>query len=403
MDFLRRMSTFAVLILVFLFSGCDSSEDDNSTTTEPVYESIEGTWSFTLSPQKENEGSADQTENVVLYESNGVITGYVEFFTIHGTRSGNNLAIDVYRPTGEGSYSHETTMQLTLTDDDEMTGSGTLTYPEIEVYIEPDSTINPKFTVLHEDWDGGAGSVHFYNVTALKLGTAPTMASVISSEFPERYTTINWCSLLAGLSRVPLFILTGSSDSRPFGDCGLSHDGGGSYLSGRTGPGTKYPFLTTTEYYAYEYSWCHVRGYSFHIRIKGEIDHWNVIDQIRDNGADAFLPPQGMSIEDYIAGFEDFHSKYGGFAVCTGYSMRTGNMSVYLLTTRNINKTDILKNPWMQAVYNDLINGMDQGSIWTFAGKEIHDSWQMRRSLSGVCNSYIDYTYIVGTHEVNFD
>ncbi len=398
----RTYLIVAFIAIAALFLSCSSTENDNTGTTEQTYGSVEGTWSFTLSPQNESEGSADECEDVVLYENDGVITGYVEFFTFHGTRTGNELSIDVYRPTGEGGNCHESTMHLTLTDDDEMSGTGTLTYPAIEPYLEQDSTVHPKFTDANEDWDGGEASVHFYNIIASKLGDAPTLAKGASFVSAERYTTINWCSFLIGLERLPLFVFTGFAEARPFGNCGITHDGGGIYLSGRDGPGTKFSFATTTEYYAYEYSWCHVRNYSFHIEIKGEIDRWDVVKELRDH-SDKYKRPDGMTLDEYIQGFEHFRDTYGGFAICTGFSRRTMNMSVYLLTVRDHSRHHVLEDPWMKAVYDQLTHGWSSSDLWVFGGRHIHDNWKMKRSLSGLCNSYIDYEYIIGTHVVNFD
>lgn len=392
----------AVLLVTSLVLTCSSTDDDDTSgTNERNYGSVEGAWSFTLSPQEDSEGSADESEDVVLYETDGVITGYVEFFVFHGSRTGDEMVIDVIRQT-ETTNSHESTMRLTMTSDDRMSGTGTITYPAIDLYYEQDGTVHTKFTEENEEWDGGEASVHFFNIEAERLGDAPTLTKNALPSLPYRQISINWCSLLNGLERVPLFVLRGIGDPRPFGNCGITHDGGGSYLSGRDGPGTKYPYYSTTEYYAFEYSWCHVRGYSFHIRIKGEIDRWDVVKEMRDNNDD-FLAPEGMSLDDYIQGFENFRDNYGGFAVCTGYSSHSHNMSVYLLTVEDHSRHTVLEDPWMKAVYDDITHGWSSDDLWVFGGKNIHDTWNMRRSLSTICNSYIDYTYIIGTHEVNFD
>lgn len=189
---------------------------------------------------------------------------------------------------------------------------------------------------------------------------------------------------------------------RPFGNCGFQHDGGGYYLAGRVGPGSAAPIWTQTVYYPIEWAYCDTRSYGFEMSIGGPWSGYDYLTWLHDNWSQYMVDMYAMTVEEVYQLTTDFYDTYGGFALCAGYSTRTHNTSLYMLSVNGHNEQVFESHPLTSSII-DVVDEGRPGGLWVFTGSSVHDTWSLRRDITGVCGSPVVFAYLIGTNTVNFD
>ncbi len=395
---------FVVPASIFVVS-CDDDDDTGTNPETEVNDLLDGIWQITITPKVDSVGEASTIEEILLYEYNGSVIGYTDRFILQGSRDENRLLIDVismHAETGE----KESEMVLELCDDDTIRGSGSSQDPRISIPHQADGTVHEKFQTIHEDWDGGLGGVHFYDILAIRVGNAPVMqhkADVFRS--PQDWTdwSINLEALLCGmiyeLSSTFIDDLYGTEDYVPFGPCQIEWDGGGVYLYGRTGPGNINDMYSNTVYHPYEWVSCGSRTYHFTISLSS---FGNLLYNISLDPTvmpASFYEPLGVTAEELASQANEMYNSLGEYAICLGYSYRTNNTSIYVL---NYYEDAV----WDEALVQTYVNWLEAnapGGIWYFSGTRVHDTWGLSRDWQDDCSSQLLFTYLIGTSNVNFD
>ncbi len=389
-------SALCFILILFSISSCTKPAEKHQEKAL-----LSGVWSFNISPDKSNvdttlvkgiRGSEEEEypaiiDEVYLYEdASGVITGDHGVLRFNGNRSGNEVTLEVYN-NPEGHFDpgmsleklvHISTMTMTINEFGNMKGHG--------IYLE-----NP-------DYEGAQDESYF--VSASKRGDITNASGALKEGNEDVLNTL--CDVSASISS---FLISYLSDGafRPIGNCYLEKDGGGYYIYGRFAPGSSLPVYTQTVYYPFEWSWCKVRRYGFDINLRGNIRgiealKWAIAHQAPSD--DFYIRLGYSSLEELNNLIDDFKNKYGEFAISIAYSLRTGNLSIYVNHSKgddNGAKNHSLVFKMASAL------GPHVTKIYYFSGKNIHDSWYLRRSELGVCNSKLLFCYILGTNQVEYN
>ena len=373
---------------VFFLTSCSKEESKE----EEHCANITGRYAFTLMPDvsvtdttliKGMHGT-DYPEypatydGVYLYEDKeGNIVGEYYTWKFSGVHKGDSVILDLYvHPDGDVDITRTidemvkySTMKLKVNEFCQLEGTGY--YYDYEDY--PD-VVNEK-----------------YKVFARKM------------QNETDFTQFSFCDLICSITSWAISTLTYNT-IRPMGNCYLHKDGGGYYIYGHVGPGSIFPVYTQTVYFPWEWSWCKVRKYHFSIDIGDEAIGYEALvdflDQFRSVYS-AFYEKIGMPSYDYlINSIHDFYERYGGFAISLAYDTHTNNLSIYVNHTRG-DSEEAKNEPFIQAMKDALDNLV--GGVYVFAGQHIHDSWHLRRSEFGVCNSLLIIIYLFGTNEVIYN
>ena len=398
MKSLKKFQKFAIImiitILVIPLNSCDKDDDNDNIVTNDS--TVSGKWEFIISPNESyvdtttilGVSAADYDENsssyseVYLYEDeNQEIYGESWGYKINGKRIGNAVELNFYEfPDGPLDESIKlesmelfTQMKLTVNEFGIMEGSGS--------YVEDTAMEWTKYDT--------------YFIEALKLNdiTNPNLKSSFKHIL---------CDIASTFTSYLIAVLT-DGVFRPMASCYGHKNGGGFYAFGHEGPGSSLPIYTQTVYVAWEWSWCKVRKYSFHIKLKGETIGYETLKyEIRKmEPILKTLDKIGFSsIDDFEDILDDFYDKFGGFAISTAYSTHSHNLSLYV---------NHEKGSSHDAEHHDLIEMIKYGldplchHVTVYAGKDIHDYFHMRRSDLGICNSDIIIFFLFGTHHVDYD
>jgi hypothetical protein len=99
------------------------------------------------------------------------------------------------------------------------------------------------------------------------------------------------------------------------------------------------------------------------------------------------------------ADIQDFYNHYGDFAISFMYDPETRGLSLYVNNAAS--NTDahnhILCQKMIQTV-NPLV-----GAVYAMSGRNISDSWHLRRSDFLVCNTPLSIIYLIGTAKVTYN
>jgi len=323
-------------------------------------------------------------EGFYLYEDDkGNVTGYFKTWKLKGVRKDQNLTLDLYtHPEGPvnmelpvDSMHKFSTMNLTINDYGNLEGDG-IYYP-YELYPQ-----------LEEE----TYTVYANRLTGMSL-----------RESRVNYGHFSFCDIISSISSFLISCLT-DGIFRPMGNCYLHKDGGGYYIFGHEGPGSIFPVYTQTVYLPWEFSCCKVREYGFNIDIKGEAIGYEGLKsqlQLLNTVFKDFFKKLGFhDLDLFFQAMDDFHQKFGGFAFTCAYDTHTHNLSIYVNHTKGDSEdaknhllTLTMKSAFMPFVHK----------VYVYAGSHIHDTWHLRRSDVGVCNSMLLIMYLFGTHNVNYD
>jgi hypothetical protein len=385
------------LILLLILGTFISCEKTTEYVCCPDTTSINGRYEFTLVPGisfqdttliKGKRGTdfpeySATYDDVYMYEDGeGNVIGNSKTWKISGSRSGQDLTLDLYvHPQGPinieipvDSMYKFSTMNLIINEYGNLEGDGIYYtyeyYPELE-----DET---------------------YTLFANKI-------SGLSFKEGEGNYRFNFCDIVSSISSFLISTLT-DGVFRPIGNCYLHKDGGGYYIFGHEGPGSIFPVYTQTIYLPWEFSWCKVRKYGFDIDIKGEAIGYEALKdklELLDNVLKHFFEKLGFpSLDLLFDAMDDFHQQFGGFAFSTAYDSHTHNLSIYVNHKQGSSEDakNHLLTQTLKAAFEPYVS-----SVYVYAGSNIYDSWHLRRSDIGVCNSTLVIMYLFGTHNVNYD
>ncbi len=401
----KKLIPFLIVsVILFSFLSCES---DGNTEVAPTVKdtTVQGKWIFTLSPDKSFKDTTEiknfrgtdyeEFENsyeVYLYEDkNQNIIGISSPFKFGGKRSGNKIVLDVYdHPENEYISTRElkdmkkiSTMNLTIDEFGNLHGNGT--YYENSEY---EKQIEEEYSVFAD------------KISDLKNALGKTN-SIEFVEGTKSFESIA-CGILGSINSFLISKLSGNI-IRPMGGCWFQKNGGGYYLFGETGPGSILPIYTQTVYWPIEWSWCKVRKYSFDVELKGSITAIDAVEWYLKNKppTNHFHSDLGFASVDAFAQIvNEFYNLFGNFAISLAYDTHTKNISIYVNHEKG-NTNQVESHLLVQNIKNAIsphVNG-----VWLFSGKNIHDSFHLRRSLSGLCSSPLLIIYVVGTANVYYN
>lgn len=398
---MRKLNLFFLSLALIMTTSCKNNNNDDDIT--PVNKNnISGQWEFILSS---DEGVADTThahgytgadfpesasvhEEVYLYEnSNGEIFGFCGPFKLSGNISGSLVALNVYiNPDGEFNpvlpiEDMVLFSKLSLTVDEYGFMSGTGTY---ENYPEYPFLVNET-----------------YNVNARMLSAIRTNNS--TKDTPE---VSHWYDFICNeIEKLVDWVAEKYTDGklRPMSGCSLHKDGGGYYVLGHEGPGDRYDFFSTTLYYPHEWCTCKSRSYSFDVNLGGE--HMSIDDLVSKLQSDEIkdlAKKLGFEIpDDLFFAVEVFYNKYGGFAISFGLNDNTNNACIYVNHEKG-SSSEAINDILIQNIKSYLEK--EAHDIWLFAGSSISDNYHLKRSFYGIhCSTPLIFTYLLGTHKVNYN
>lgn len=403
-----KMKQIRIILILFLVSIVFSCKDkDENNDVYPVENDISGQWEFILAPDvivpdtthvKEYTGAdfeeyASINDEVFLYQDEkGNIKGFAGPFKLSGKLDGKNISLHVFiNPDGEYNpvrplEEMELLFNMTLVLDDFgfMTGNGTY-----EEYLEYPNIINNTYIV------------------EARMISPINKSGSINNLYKNGLEVNHWWSFLCDeIAKLIGWVASDLTDGkvRSMGGCLPDKDGGGVYVLGHEGPGKFHSILTTTIYYPYEVCGCGSRTYHFDISIKGEHISFDALKQsINSTEIKELAKKLGFTIPaDLIYGLELFYNEFGGFGISMGWSKKTHNLSIYV---------NHIKGNSEAAINSFLIQGMKAAfesnshvdAVFVCAGYNIHDSWWMERSWHFTCNTPVIFTYIFGTHNVNYN
>ncbi len=390
-----------LLVITGIFFAIASCKKETVTSGRLQPAPVTGTWKFILSPDKsvqdttfikgvrgsEQEEYAAGFENIYLYEDTaGNITGDLGPLRFEGSKKGDSVVLKVFNiknghftpGTATSKMNHISTMRLKLDAFGFMNGHGT--------YLP-----NP-------DYEGAEKESYF--VLAQRRNPLTATAARLKKANSNVFHTL--CEIYSSISSTLISYLSDGA-FRPMGNCYLEKDGGGYYIYGRYGPGSLLPLNTQTFYYPYEWSWCKVRKYDFAIDLRGEIRAVEALKWIIQHQPPTphFYHDLGFSSFSTLnTAIEDFHNKFGGFAISLGYSLRTRNLSIYVNHSKG-NDQAALAHSLIRSIGTALNPFV--GKIYYYSGRNISDHWYLRRSELGACNSSLLFVYLLGTSEVEYN
>ncbi len=397
---LKKNLFWLLFIMTGLLMMTSCKKETANTSSKP--KTVTGTWKFTLSPDKsvpdttfikgirgsEQEEYASEFDNIFLYEDeNGDITGDHAPFRFEGKRNKDSVVLEVYN-VKDGHYTPgiETKMMVKTS--------------VIRLKIDAFSRMKGHGTYLpNPDYDGAEKESYF--VEAERRNPLTATAKNFKETNNDVLNTL--CKIDGSISS---WLISKLSDGvfRPMGGCYLEKDGGGYYIFGHYGPGNLLPIYTQTVYYPFEWSWCKVRKYKFHISLKGdlvEVAALKWIVQHQAPGGDKFYGNLGFDGLDALnTAITDFQNKFGGFAISFGYSLRTRNLSIYINHSKG-SSWDAQHHYLVTNIASAL--GPHVHEIYYFSGRDITDHWYLRRSEFGVCNTSLLFCYVLGTNQIEYN
>ncbi len=390
-NYRKLVIVLAIIIIAVPLKSCDKDNDDD----QPENTGISGQWKFTLSPDASyqdpdtvhgltaadfNESSSTYDEVYLYEDENQNIYGETMGYKIGGKRNGTSVDLILYEfPEGPIDESLQisdlepfTNMHLTIDEFGRLNGHGD--------YIEdPD-----------QEWT----KVDTYFVEAVKINDIT---------IPELKKSIKYilCDLASTFSSFAISFLS-DGVFRPMASCYGHKSGGGYYAFGHEGPGSIFPIYTQTVYIAWEWSWCKVRKYHFKINLKDEVLTYEALKLELEHIEKTWNLSHKLnfgSYEELVQVLDDFWQNYGGFAITIAFNTHTQNASVYV-NYEHGKSSDVKHHPLVEAIKSLANDFADE--VFVYEGKDIHDSFHMRRSEIG-CNSKIVFFYLFGTHKVNYN
>ena len=408
MKTLNRIKNLTIILMVVIIAipinSCNKDDDNGNAEIEQT--GISGEWEFIISPDvtvpdstvahgytgADFEEHAAINDEVFLYEDeNGNLKGFAGVFKLQGSLHDKKVLLKVYI-NPDGNYNPVrpiedmqlfSTMNLDLDEFGFMSGSGTY-----EAYPEYPNIVN---------------NTYFIEARMLSPIRKPKTGDTGYKSSMEENG--HWYDFICNdIDKLVGWIANDLSDGkvRPMDGCSLYKDGGGYYFLGHEGPGRDYDLFSTTLYYPYEWCGCGTRSYGFDVSIKSEHMSINeLVDKVQSTSIKDLAKKLGFDIpDDLFFALEEFHNEFGGFAISMGYSTNTHNLSIYV-NHKDGSSHDAKNHPLIQAIKSALAKHVHHVSV--YAAHSIHDSWHLIRSWHVSCNTPLVFTYLLGTHNVNYD
>ncbi|MBC7129756.1 hypothetical protein H5T51_00860 [Candidatus Bathyarchaeota archaeon] len=193
------------------------------------------------------------------------------------------------------------------------------------------------------------------------------------------------------------------TEHEPISFLDFEHVGRGYYLAGNVGPGEDRSYARYTVYYPLD--WGHVGVTKYHFTFHSGPQYKDIEQLVFDLQVAGNSYAQEClgfdSVDELVSLVRDFYSKYGDFAITVAYSTHSGNSVLYLnLLTDDPDICD-------RAVQHDLIQGIYNAlkpkRYAILCGKDIEDTWYLRRPLVLFDGSWLIIDYVMGTISVWYD
>lgn len=384
-----RIETVVLVAAVLGLVACDNG------STEPARPSLTGEWSFTFrATGQDGSGQGLVVPHVYLKDDvNGVVSGYMNGYTLMGRRSGNTLELTAV--TQKGAF------------------PVAASYLELHA-VAADSVAGTGETPMPGDSAGAVASMISGAVTGTRV--AELSVAAIDAKLADPTSPIglggswsSYCDLVSGALAFVVGDLTGNT-IRPMGGCAFSRDGGGNYLFGRDAPGSSTPVWTQNVYVPNEMVWtkpwedpCPSRRYDFNFSYKGptilRVAN-DILGYSKDargsyyDGLSKFLNP-GEAVNGLADKLNAFGAKYGDYAFILVTHERTKWVGLYVIT--QMNGVD----PTGEAIVKTVATAFG-AEVRT--GRKISDHFDLKRNVvPGACGDYVGFAYLVGTADVDLD
>jgi hypothetical protein len=385
----------SALILVFsIFYSCNKEDENNITSSSVSSIGITGQWQFEITPwfhyldttllkgRRASDFSfySSINDEIYLFESNNQIRGFTGPIEFRGTIS-DTIRLDVYEPV-DGKYGVDTTKIKSAEMKLKQNSFGFLE-GWAKIILDRDSIGIIKDT---------------YKISGKKIG------NISDTDFNNlKLRALNsWldklCDAVGDVMSYVCSIFSGGV-VRPMANCWGNKDGGGFWAVGNEGPGSLFPIWTVTAYYPLEWASCKVRVYNFNINYDGNVRGINELkDLVRAQAEWASLLGYHY-VDTLVNHIQDFYNIYGDFAISIAFDSETKGISLY---ANNANGNTNAHNDKLCRNILDFI-GPKFSSYSAVSGRNISDSWHLRRSDFFVCNSPLSITYLFGTAKINYN
>lgn len=345
---------------------------------------ITGVWELTMMPVLDVwDPEAESSEwEILLYDIDGTVFGFAGFYHFQGARSGDAVNLSVICVAGSDEVETGKTMNLTVTGSNSMSG----------MLVSSEATE-----------EGGGLSVS--DLSAVRTGDAPSLEELAQGE-EMLGGAADWVQkvLTAVLDKwfVPeLFWNTGWANMDMMKPGSVHKDGAGYYMMGHHGPGERVGGGTYTFYYPLHWGHAGHRTYTFRLHSR---EPWTenidlMLDKVEEVGSKYITDVMRFeSVDKFRALVHDFHDRHGDFAITLIHTVRGSETYMYV----NLANPGLAKG----VKYHDLIQhiylyGDAYESI--MVGKDIKDTYRLRRPYGIVDGSPLFFTYVFGNIGVYYN
>ena len=173
-------------------------------------------------------------------------------------------------------------------------------------------------------------------------------------------------------------------------------------MFGHSGPGSIFPIFTTSLYYPYEWCRCATRAYNFTVSIQGENMSYLVLENsiLGTTIEDVFEKLGFPGNNELLQAMEDFHNNFGGFGFSMFWDTHTDHIGLFV--NHKSGSSEDAKNHLLTQTIAGSLSGF-AGNVYIYAGNSITTDWHLKRSAYFSCNSPMIISYLIGTHNVNYD
>ena len=382
-----RLITVATLLIALI--AVPSTADAQSrqrivTPASTTVGSVTGEWTMRLVPLIDSTMEGQPIEfPVSLLEIEGTVLGRAGFLTLQGIRNGNVIDLEVHQVCHE-QRDQAATIRLNIESGSLMRG------PAVHLVMEEGA----PFAVDHVTFTRPSGSSMSVSSDAMDID--PSLIAV-----PE--------SLVGDLCGMVVGQITSAFTGGwfvPMNACSPKINGGGYYVTGDVGPGARF-FGTTTLYTPVEFAACSSRKYSFTLRNQGPTTWSKILNWIQNDAAGQQIWSRLTAGQQGVAALEDLYKRVGDFAILLGYSTKSHNASLYILSPHG-SCSAIKSDPLVHAVTSTVSGIMPHlGNLEVICGgSEVSDTWQLARSpypSASACNTPVVFVYLIGNLDVKID
>ena len=345
---------------------------------------LTGVWRIRLTPLFESsglEGTETLQGQLVLYDRDGALGGFVSTYQAHGKRDGSKVSLRLFQQNEESYVLSYATVEGKVSGSDTITGTCFMSNPSLGV--------------------AGISAADFLAVrTASGVASVKNRAAASQEELDSDLTKL--CEKF-GIDKMAGLLFAGQTGGLfvPFNVCAISKNGGGYYLYGETGPGTTRTVATATVYLPVEWASCSSRTYHYTIYDAGPLCKIeDLLDALDD--ATKLLNYLLVDISRLKNAVQEFYNRYGAFAICSGTSANTGNSSIYIIVSdSSVDCAAVQESDLVQIIRAAMPKVVD-----VYCGNSVDDTFDLKRSpfpLTNPCNTPVLFIYWLGTRNVRFD